>query len=171
MTHQSDDSSRPEGSWDSGTQAPGKDRPTIAALVRTPWLIVVDGRLDEPEWRDAPSVKRCNSLRCPARLSTKPKYAFSLATIGYSRFRVQGSPSPPNRSAYHASRRTWGGTGAHPTQRSSKPERYSNLEGAPSKLCLGEGFPNGRCIPQEKSHFKIATDAILGWGARDGARS
>src|SRR5215813_14738714 len=79
----------------------------------------------------------------------------------------------PRQVAVRTMRRdeTWGGTGAHPTQRSSKPERYSDLEGAPSKLCSGGGFPNGRCIPQEKSHFKIAADAILGWGARDGARS
>src|SRR5437870_9165240 len=34
------------------------DRPSSAALIRIPSSIVLDGRLDEPEWRDAPVLRR-----------------------------------------------------------------------------------------------------------------
>src|SRR5437879_12612572 len=33
------------------------DRPSLAALIRIPSSIVLDGRLDEPEWRDAPVLR------------------------------------------------------------------------------------------------------------------
>ncbi|HWJ48147.1 MAG TPA: hypothetical protein VNS62_10865, partial [Candidatus Udaeobacter sp.] len=35
-------------------RAVAKDEPKAAALSRNPSSIVLDGRLDEPEWRDAP---------------------------------------------------------------------------------------------------------------------
>ncbi|HKV81169.1 MAG TPA: carbohydrate binding family 9 domain-containing protein [Candidatus Sulfotelmatobacter sp.] len=38
-------------------RASAKDGPSAAALIRNPSSIVLDGRLDEPEWRDAPVLR------------------------------------------------------------------------------------------------------------------
>src|SRR5215813_4858636 len=38
-------------------RASAKDRPSATALIRNPSSIVLDGRLDESEWRDAPVLR------------------------------------------------------------------------------------------------------------------
>src|SRR6185437_10193197 len=38
-------------------RASAKEGPNATALIRNPSSIVLDGRLDEPEWRDAPVLR------------------------------------------------------------------------------------------------------------------
>ena len=38
------------------TRAVSEDRPSVQALVRTQVSITLDGKLDEPVWREAPAI-------------------------------------------------------------------------------------------------------------------
>lgn len=86
-------------------QAIGRDGPSAAALIRVPSSIVLDGRLDEPEWRDAPVLKLVQQSPKPGASSPYETEVRIIVSDDRIFFGFVCKDPHPNRIAVHTMRR------------------------------------------------------------------
>src|SRR5690348_4348939 len=86
-------------------RASAKDAPHAAALVRTPSAITLDGRLDEPEWRDAPVLRLAQQSPKPGAPTPYETEVRIIVSDDRIYFGFECKDPHPNRLSIHTMRR------------------------------------------------------------------
>jgi hypothetical protein len=86
-------------------RASAKDGPSVAALIRNPSSIVLDGRLDEPEWRDAPVLKLVQQSPKPGVATPYETEVRIIVSDDRIFFGFDCKDPHPNRLSIHTMRR------------------------------------------------------------------
>ncbi|HKN34360.1 MAG TPA: DUF5916 domain-containing protein [Terriglobales bacterium] len=81
------------------------DRPSSAALIRIPSSIVLDGRLDEPEWRDAPVLRLVEQSPKPGAATPYETEVRIIVSDDRIFFGFQCKDPHPDRLSIHTMRR------------------------------------------------------------------
>jgi hypothetical protein len=89
----------------SPTSASATDRPMVAALVRASSSIVVDGRLDEPEWREAPVIRLVQQSPRPGAPTAYETEVRVIVSADRIFFGFQCKDPHPRQIAIHTMRR------------------------------------------------------------------
>lgn len=82
-----------------------KDAPSAAALVRTPSSIVLDGRLDETEWRDAPILRLVQQSPNPGAANPYDTEVRIIVSNDLIFFGFECKDPHPDRISVHTMRR------------------------------------------------------------------
>ena len=85
--------------------ASAKDRPKAAALIRNPSPIVLDGRLDEPEWREALALRLVQQSPHPGMATPYQTEVRIIVSEDRIFFGFECKDPHPNRLSIHTMRR------------------------------------------------------------------
>jgi len=89
----------------SANRASAKDRPNATALIRNPSSIVLDGRLDEPVWRDAPVLRLVQQSPKPGGATAYQTEVRIIVSGDRIFFGFDCKDPQPNRLSIHTMRR------------------------------------------------------------------